>query len=285
MKKLISIVIPVYNTPEEFLETALESVITQKYNLSKVEIIIVLDGVSINDSIFLKFKGKIDIILITLPKNIGISSARNQAIKLSSANYILLLDADDAITENCLNEFEKAIKGSAKKANIIFSNSLRYNSTLTEIEREIDSKTYFSYFNKFQESIFNPLFHSIFIGHCIVLQKDFLVKCDYFNQNYRFAEITDLMLNLYIKGAIFFHVDSFLYKYRNNPLGLSKSGKIKYNRIKSIKKYFKIKFKSELSSIKERGKVLPFNHTHYDLYLDNQLIRLPYLIYEESKVI
>lgn len=92
--KLVSVVIPVYNS-ENTIIRCLNSVCNQTYK--DIELILVNDGSTDNscDLIHDFFENSdINYILYT-QQNKGVSSARNQGIKLSSGDYIAFLDSDD----------------------------------------------------------------------------------------------------------------------------------------------------------------------------------------------
>ena len=108
---MVSIVIPIYNS-ENYLEECIESILNQKYDLDKIQIILVNDGSTDNSlKICKKYAKKYDNILIIDQKNSGVSSARNNGIKKSKGKYITLLDSDDLISRNTIhnliNFFEK----------------------------------------------------------------------------------------------------------------------------------------------------------------------------------
>lgn len=101
-----SIIIPVYNG-ENTIERAIKSVLNQEY--SDFEIIVVENGSNdktskIVDS-YLKDKR-----IKLLHSEKGVSNARNMGIDYSCGEWILFLDADDELTENSLNEYNRCIR-------------------------------------------------------------------------------------------------------------------------------------------------------------------------------
>ena len=100
-----SIIIPVYNTKKEQLETCIDSCLKQDYK--NFEIIIVNDGSNTECSNQLKIISKSDKKLILVEKeNGGVSSARNTGIKKATAEYILFLDADDILHPTTLSQID-----------------------------------------------------------------------------------------------------------------------------------------------------------------------------------
>lgn len=99
---LISILVPVYNI-EKQLEKCLDTILNQTYK--NFELIIVDDG-STDDSLVIcrKYEKKDNRIKVIHKKNGGLSSARNEALKIAKGKYIGFVDSDDCISENM---FEK----------------------------------------------------------------------------------------------------------------------------------------------------------------------------------
>lgn len=98
MGKLISVIVPVYNS-ENFLEDCLESLINQTYK--NLEIIIINDGSTDNSFEICKKYSMIDyrIKIINQP-NSGVSNARNSGLKIAAGDYISFIDSDDYLELN-----------------------------------------------------------------------------------------------------------------------------------------------------------------------------------------
>ena len=102
-KPLISILMPVYNTPEKYLREAIDSVRNQVY--TNWELCIADDGSSDpNVKKTLEEYCKADKrIKVTYRKQNGhISASSNSALEISSGEYIGLLDHDDVLREHAL---------------------------------------------------------------------------------------------------------------------------------------------------------------------------------------
>jgi O-antigen biosynthesis protein len=110
VKQKISILLPVYNTPEKWLRRCIESVISQFYEnwelciaddaSTKPEIKKILNEFAIRDKrIKLHFR----------EKNGHISAASNTALTMATGDYIALLDHDDELSSNALYEIALAL--------------------------------------------------------------------------------------------------------------------------------------------------------------------------------
>ncbi|MBR4633035.1 MAG: glycosyltransferase [Elusimicrobia bacterium] len=97
-KDLISVIIPVYNV-EQYLKHCVDSVINQTYK--NLEIILVDDGSTDNSGKICDGYALKDNRIKTIHKqNSGVSSARNEGLKIAKGNYIGFIDSDDYIEED-----------------------------------------------------------------------------------------------------------------------------------------------------------------------------------------
>lgn len=117
-KKLVSIIIPVYNC-EKYLEKCIVSVIKQDYK--DIEILLIDDGST--DSSFKickKYSNIDDRIIVIHKKNNGVASARNEGIKKAKGDYICFVDSDDKID--------------SKFVSILLENALNTNSYISAVK-------------------------------------------------------------------------------------------------------------------------------------------------------
>lgn len=105
---LVSIIIPLYNNENE-ISTCIESVLIQSY--ANYEIIIIDDGsVDKSKEVILEYCLKYPQIKYYYQNNRGASHARNLGISICKGDFILFVDADDAIApdfiENLISNYE-----------------------------------------------------------------------------------------------------------------------------------------------------------------------------------
>ena len=93
----ISVIMPVYNTQEEYLREAIESILNQTY--SDFEFIILNDG-STNNSKEVILSYTDSRIKYYEHENQGISKTTNRMIKLATGEYIAHMDSDDISLPN-----------------------------------------------------------------------------------------------------------------------------------------------------------------------------------------
>ena len=99
MYSKITIVVPVYNIPEQLLRNCLKSLSEQ--TLKDVEMILVDDGSKNNSGkVCDEFAASDKRIKVVHSENKGVSNARNLGIELSTSPYIIFVDADDYIAKD-----------------------------------------------------------------------------------------------------------------------------------------------------------------------------------------
>jgi len=125
----ISVVVPTYNH-EKFVADAVESALDQTHKAH--EVIVVNDCSTDNTANILKDYGD-KIKVITHTANKGLAASRNTGLMHVSkdADYVLPLDSDDILKENCLEEVAK--KAKETNADIIGISFKTFGSTNAEV--------------------------------------------------------------------------------------------------------------------------------------------------------
>lgn len=110
MSKKLSIIVPVYNV-EKYIVKCIESLLSQDYK--DYEIILIDDGSTDNSkNICMNYEKEYsDLIKVYSKKNGGQASARNLALKKIKSEYVLFVDSDDYIKQNCLKDLMDKIEG------------------------------------------------------------------------------------------------------------------------------------------------------------------------------
>ncbi len=104
MKKLLSIIIPVYNV-EKYIRSCVNSLLKQDIDKEYYEIILIDDGTPDNSFGVIEDLIKQNTnINVFHQKNKGPSAARNLGVKKAKGEYILFVDSDDLLNENSIRE-------------------------------------------------------------------------------------------------------------------------------------------------------------------------------------
>lgn len=100
MKDLISIIVPIYNV-EEYLTTCVKSIRNQTYK--RIEILLVDDGsTDCCGSLIDSFREEDNRIVVIHKENGGLSDARNVGLDNAIGKYVMFVDSDDYIPEDCV---------------------------------------------------------------------------------------------------------------------------------------------------------------------------------------
>ena len=98
----VSIIIPCYNA-SKYVEEAIKSILNQKYDLSRIEVLLLNDG-STDETLDILKAYESDNIKVIDKKNEGVSKTRNRGIKEARGKYILFLDADDLLSKTTIKK-------------------------------------------------------------------------------------------------------------------------------------------------------------------------------------
>lgn len=113
-KGLISVIMSNYNTEEEYLREAIESILNQTY--SDFEFIIVDDCSTDNSLEIIKSYNDPRIIIIENEENLGLTKSINRAVRIAKGEFLARMDADDV----CMPErFQKQIDYMNKNPSLI----------------------------------------------------------------------------------------------------------------------------------------------------------------------
>ena len=120
MQPVISIVLTTYNS-EKVINDVLQGILRQDFPLDLVELIII-DGGSKDGTLkivqkFITEYGKLfnNVKLIIHEKNYGVSRARNDGLKASRGDYILILDHEVIMSENTLKVLYSYLSNASQK--------------------------------------------------------------------------------------------------------------------------------------------------------------------------
>lgn len=110
MPEMLSVIIPAYEA-EKYIAQAVESVRNQNW-MGKAEIIVIDDGSADNTAAAAEALG----VQVLRKAQGGAASARNQGLRIAAGELILLLDADDLLTDGALEAMHAALNSSGADA-------------------------------------------------------------------------------------------------------------------------------------------------------------------------
>lgn len=187
--ELVSVVIPNYNN-EKYLKQCVESVLAQSYK--NIECIVVDDGSEDNSVELLSNLN--DKRLIVLKKaNGGLSSARNEGLKIAKGEYIAFLDSDDFWSRQKLENQMKVFV--SKNPDLVFSNrNLVKKDSIIAYEWKSKELSLIDFINE------NPICGS---SSSVLMKRSVYLKTGYFDLNLRSHEDIDYWYRAASHGFVF----------------------------------------------------------------------------------
>lgn len=206
----ISILVPLYNTPEPFLREMIESVLYQTYKNWEL---CLADGSDSEHGYVEKVvkeymdednkKGSSRILYKRLTKNEGISGNTNQCLTIATGEYIGLFDHDDILHPSVLFEYLKAIN--EKQADYIYCDETTFKS---------------GDINKMLTMHFKPdyaidnLRANNYICHFSVFKRTLLDGDELFRTQFDGSQDHDMILRLTDRAENIVHVPRLMYYWR-----------------------------------------------------------------------
>lgn len=108
LQPLISVIVPLFNTPIPYLRDMLDSVLSQTYDNWEL---VLINASPQNEDMAQTLSSYSDpkIKLIKIEKNLGIAGNTNIGIKAAAGDYIAFFDHDDVLDQNALLEYAATI--------------------------------------------------------------------------------------------------------------------------------------------------------------------------------
>ena len=207
----ISIIIPMFNTPEKFFEELVDELIEQTY--PNWELCLADGSPEKNEKLEKIYKKDKRIKYKFIGKNKGISGNTNAALELATGDFIALLDHDDLLPRFSLYEIVKCINKNPD-VDFIYTDEDKFE--------ELGGKRYDPYF----KSDFAPdtLRANNFICHFSIFKKELMNELGGFRSEFDGAQDYDIILRMSEKAKKIIHIPKILYHWRVHALSTAKSG-------------------------------------------------------------
>ncbi len=201
----ISILVPLYNTPEVFLREMIESVTSQTYSNWELCLADGSDDAHKDVERIVKEYADRDqrIVHHKLIENRGISGNTNECLKLATGEYIGLLDHDDLLHPEALFFYAKVIE--EKNADFIYCDEATFMKGNIDKIRDIHFKPDFAPDN---------LLANNYICHFSVFKRTLLEGTELFRKQFDGSQDHDMILRLTDKAERIVHVPRVLYYWR-----------------------------------------------------------------------
>ncbi len=224
----ISILVPLYNTPDNFLIEMIDSVIEQTYKNWEL---CLADGSDEKHKIVGKYckslaKKDSRIKYVKLTENKGISDNTNACLKMATGDYIALFDHDDLLHPSVLFEYVKVIND--ENADFIYCDELtfvseedKYKVVLNHHKPEFSPDTLRSY---------------NYICHFTCFARYLYEMVGGFNKEYDGSQDYDLILRLTEKAKNIVRIPKLLYFWRSHAASVASAASAKPYVVNSAEK-------------------------------------------------
>jgi glycosyltransferase involved in cell wall biosynthesis len=201
-KVLISVVVPVFNTPNKYIIPLIDSLVSQTYPNWQL---CLADG-STDDERAATIKALAEkddrISYERIEQNLGISANTNVGLRMAKGPYIGLLDHDDLLSPHALEEVALAI--ARTDAEIIYSDEDKLSD---------DGKERISHF--FKPDWSPDLLNGVnYITHFLVVKKELVEKVGGLRSEFDGAQDYDFLLRITELTDKIYHIPKILYHWR-----------------------------------------------------------------------
>ena len=204
----ISVLVPLYNTPEKFLREMIDSVVTQTYKNWEL---CLADGSDDKHTdvgrICQEYREKDSRIKYQkIEKNLGISGNTNVCFSMATGNFIGLFDHDDVMHPSLLFECVKTV--CEKDADYVYTDEATFTSPNLDDLIVLHFKPDYSPDN---------LRANNYICHFSMFDADLLKKTGLFRPEYDGSQDHDMILRLTEEAKHVCHIPKILYYWRSHP--------------------------------------------------------------------
>lgn len=201
---LISIITPLFNTPEDFLVELLESVKNQTYrNWELCLVNFSTQKFDVVDTICKKYcRDDARIVYHVAEKNEGIADNTNLCISYASGEYIALLDHDDILHPSALYKVVEEINNS--DADFVYTDEVKFSGNL----KNVYAPNFKPDFSRDELQAHN------FICHLNVYSRALYEKVGGYRREFDGSQDHDIVLRLTEKAKKIVHIPEILYYWR-----------------------------------------------------------------------
>ena len=203
---LISIAVPAYQTPVEFLRQMIESLIVQTYSNWELCIVNASPDNEEMQKVLAEYSaGDSRVRFCNLKENLGIAENTNRAFAMAKGEFVGLLDHDDLLAPNALYEIVKILQDHPQ-ADALYTDEDKVTTELDE------------HFQPHLKPDFNLdlLRSNNYICHFFVVRKSVVEKAGGFRKEFDGAQDYDFIFRCTEKAEEVLHVPEILYHWRTH---------------------------------------------------------------------
>ncbi len=209
---LFSVIVPLYNTPENFLREMIDSVINQTYKNWEL---CLADGSDdehayVGEIVKEYQRNDARVKYKKLEKNLGISGNTNACLEFSAGDYVSLFDHDDLLHPSALFECQKAIEETG--ADCLYTDELTFVGSDINLVATVHLKPDFSP---------QSLNGVNYICHLFTFKKSLLEGNGLYRTKYDGSQDHDMILRVTSAAKRIEHIKKLLYFWRIHPGSVS----------------------------------------------------------------
>ena len=204
---LISIAVPAYQTPVEFLRQMIESLIVQTYSNWELCIVNASPDNEEMQKVLAEYSaGDSQVRFCNLKENLGIAENTNRAFAMAKGEFVGLLDHDDLLAPNALYEIVKILQDHPQ-ADALYTDEDKVTTELDE------------HFQPHLKPDFNLdlLRSNNYICHFFVVRKSIVEKAGGFRKEFDGAQDYDFIFRCTENAEQICHIPKVLYHWRCHP--------------------------------------------------------------------
>lgn len=221
---LVSLIVPVYKVPEQYLRKCVESIMAQ--TLENIEILLVDDGSPDECGEICDSYGKVDSrIRIFYKENGGLSSARNYGCRVAQGKWIMFVDGDDWIEPDMCQTMYEA--GEQKNVQLVMCGIMKdYGKSASEYKFYLeDGKVYKGQECKWLQQQLLVYNGNIAVAYSKLIDRNLLIENNIFHDEIlkQGAEGLEFNLRLFekLESATFVNKPFYHYIYNENSISAS----------------------------------------------------------------
>ncbi|MBO4905138.1 MAG: glycosyltransferase family 2 protein [Lachnospiraceae bacterium] len=200
-----SILVPLYNTPEQFLREMIDSVVAQTYGKWELCLADGSDAEHAYVETVVRSYNDPRIKYERLSENLGISGNTNKCFDMATGDYIGLFDHDDILHPTALFEYMKVI--CEEGADYIYCDETTFSGKSIDHMITLHFKPDFAPDN---------LRANNYICHFSVFSKELVEECGTFRPEFDGSQDHDMILRLTSRARHIVHVPKILYYWRSH---------------------------------------------------------------------
>lgn len=200
----LSVVMPVWNTPERWLREAIASVRAQTYG--KWELICVDDASRAGHvSHVLNEIARSDerVRVLRNAKNLGVAATTNVAIRAATGEYIVFMDHDDVLEPHALHRFASAILEQRP--------DMLYGDEVLTAENDLDQILHVSVRPALSYDYY--INHPYFV-HPIAVRRELALEAGGLDESLSISHDVDFNLRILERADVVSHIPDILYRWR-----------------------------------------------------------------------